>query len=134
MVKFLKTGRVVIVLAGRQAGKKAVILQNSEFGNKERPYGHCVVAGVEKPPQRLLRRMTRKALLRRSRVGAFLKVYNHKHLMPTRYNMELGTELRGKISIADPTKRVVSKKTVQKVFQHRFNLGKNLWFFKKLRF
>merc|ERR1711981_272068 len=50
MVKFLKDGKIVVLLQGRYAGKKAVILKVNEDGGKERPYGHCVVAGVAKAP------------------------------------------------------------------------------------
>ena len=41
----LKDGKIVVCLQGRYAGKKAVILKTDDEGNKERPYGHCVVAG-----------------------------------------------------------------------------------------
>ena len=41
----LKDGKIVVLLQGRYAGKKAVILKTDDDGNKERSYGHCVVAG-----------------------------------------------------------------------------------------
>ena len=53
MGKFLKTGKVVLLLQGRFAGKKAVIVQNNDNGTKERNYGHCLVAGVEKAPKKV---------------------------------------------------------------------------------
>mmetsp|Transcript_128849 Transcript_128849/g.222645 ORF Transcript_128849/g.222645 Transcript_128849/m.222645 type:complete len:135 (-) Transcript_128849:332-736(-) len=134
MVKFLKAGRVVIMLQGRMAGKKAVIVQNSDTGNKERPYGHCVVAGIEKYPRQITKRMSKKKIALRSALKPFIKVVNHRHLMPTRYNMDMGAEFKGKISISDPTKRTASKRNVKKVFQQRFNAAKNKWFFQKLRF
>jgi len=43
-------------LQGRQAGKKAIIIQNSDTGNKERPYGHCVVAGVQEYPKKVTKK------------------------------------------------------------------------------
>merc|ERR1712010_433056 len=49
MVKFLKDGKIVVCLQGRYAGKKAVILKTNDDGGKERPYGHCVVAGGTPP-------------------------------------------------------------------------------------
>merc|ERR1712196_510316 len=41
MVKFLKDGKIVVLLQGRYAGKKAVILKTNDDGGKERPYGRC---------------------------------------------------------------------------------------------
>ena len=41
----LKDGKIVVLLQGRYAGKKAVILKTDDEGGKERSYGHCVVAG-----------------------------------------------------------------------------------------
>merc|ERR1712093_818615 len=110
MTKFLKPGKVVIVTKGRFACKKAVIVQNTDGKSKER------------------------RIERRSRVGAFLRVFNHKHMFATRYNMDLSKELRGKISVADAAKKSESRGLVRKVFQARFNSGSNRWFFQKLRF
>ena len=134
MVKFLKPGKVVIVTKGKYAGKKAVIVQNTDAKNKERSYGHALLAGIKKYPKRVIRGMSKRRIERHSRVGTFLRVYNHKHFFATRYNLDLSTELRGKISVADATKKSESKKLVRKVFQARFNTGSNRWFFQKLRF
>ena len=134
MVKFLKPGKVVIVTSGRYAGRKAVIVQNSDSKNKERPYGHSLLAGVKTAPRKVIRGMSKRRIARRSRVGTFLRVYNHKHFFPTRYNMDLSKELRGRISVADASKRGESKKLVKKVFQARYNSNSNRWFFQKLRF
>ena len=41
---------MVIILGGRYAGKKAVIVKNFEEGDTNRPYGHALVAGVERTP------------------------------------------------------------------------------------
>jgi large subunit ribosomal protein L27e len=111
------------------AGKKAVIVQNSDTGNRERPYGHCVVAGIDAYPKKVSKRMSKKKIAIRSRIKPFIKVVNHRHLMPTRYNMDLAGEFKGKISIADPSKRKASKRNVKKVFQTRYNAGENKWFF-----
>lgn len=48
MVKIIKPGKVAVVLAGRQAGKKVVVIQQRDEGTKERPYPHAIVAGVER--------------------------------------------------------------------------------------
>ncbi|KAK4352984.1 hypothetical protein RND71_028502 [Anisodus tanguticus] len=48
MVKFLKPNKVVILLQGRYAGRKAVIVKAFEEGTRDRPYGHCLVTGIGK--------------------------------------------------------------------------------------
>ena len=84
MGKFLKPGKVVIVLNGRYAGKKAVIVKANDEGTSERPYGHALVAGVSKYPLKIKKSMGKKKQARRSRVKPFVRVVNFNHLMPTR--------------------------------------------------
>lgn len=48
MVKIVKPGKVAVVLQGRQAGKKVVVIQQRDEGTKERPYPHAIVAGIER--------------------------------------------------------------------------------------
>lgn len=48
MGKIMKPGRVVIVLGGRYAGRKAVVVKSYDEGSNERPYGHALVAGIDK--------------------------------------------------------------------------------------
>lgn len=133
-MKFLKPGKVVILTSGRYAGRKCVIVQNTDTKSKERSYGHSLVAGVKKSPKKVIRGMSKRTIARRSQVGVFLRVVNHKHFLPTRYNMDLTKELRGKINVSDAAKKSEAKKLVKKVFQARYNAGSNRWFFMKLRF
>lgn len=85
MVKLLRPGRVVIMLAGRYAGKKAVVVSVSEQGNADRPFGHAVVAGVAAPPRKVHKRMSKKKIEQRVKVRSFIKTVNFNHMMPTRY-------------------------------------------------
>jgi hypothetical protein len=48
----LRPGKVVIVLRGRFAGRKAVVLRNTDSTDR-RPYGHAVVAGIDRYPLRV---------------------------------------------------------------------------------
>ncbi|KAF8080006.1 hypothetical protein N665_0982s0008 [Sinapis alba] len=50
MVKFLKQNKAVILLQGRYTGKKALIIRSFDDGNRERLYGHYLVAGLKKYP------------------------------------------------------------------------------------
>ncbi|EPY23941.1 large subunit ribosomal protein L27e [Strigomonas culicis] len=134
MPKFLKPGKVVVVTSGRYAGRKAVIVQNTDESSKERPYGHALIAGVKKYPKKVTRGMTRQTIARRSQVGVFLRVVNHKHFLPTRYNVDLSKELRGKIDVSDSSKKSQSRRLVKKLFQARYNSGSNAWLFQRLRF
>lgn len=85
MVKFLKSGKVVIITRGRHAGHKAVIIKAIDEPTKTRPYPHVIVAGVGKAPAAIRKNATRREAWKQSRVGSFLKVVNQAHLMPTRY-------------------------------------------------
>eukprot|EP00449_Zooxanthella_nutricula_P032060 CAMPEP_0198491278 /NCGR_PEP_ID=MMETSP1462-20131121/2665_1 /TAXON_ID=1333877 /ORGANISM="Brandtodinium nutriculum, Strain RCC3387" /LENGTH=39 /DNA_ID= /DNA_START= /DNA_END= /DNA_ORIENTATION= len=39
MGKFIKAGRVVVLLQGRYAGKKAIVAKAFDDGTRQRPYG-----------------------------------------------------------------------------------------------
>ena len=134
MTRFVKPGRVVLMTNGRFAGRKAVVVQCQDQKTKERKYGHALVAGVKKYPKRVVRGMSKRRIARRSHVGAFLRIVNQKHCFATRYNMDLSKELRGKLSVADATRKNKSRRLLQKVFQARHNANSNRWFFQKLRF
>ena len=45
---------MVILLTGRYAGKKAVIVKNYDDGTSHRPYGHALVLGLSKEPRKVL--------------------------------------------------------------------------------
>ena len=66
--KFLKAGKVVLLLNGRMAGKKAVIAKTFDEGTQDRPYGHCIVAGIQKYPLKITKSMPEKKVAKRSRV------------------------------------------------------------------
>ena len=66
--------QVAIVLQGRQAGKKVVIVKQNDEGTKERPYPHAIVAGIERYPRKVTKRMGAKKLAKRSKVKPFIKV------------------------------------------------------------
>ena len=62
------------MLQGRQAGKKVVVIKQLDEGTKERPYPHAIVAGVERYPRKVTRRMGAKKLEKRNKVKPFIKV------------------------------------------------------------
>merc|ERR1712072_1011803 len=118
MVKFLKQGKVVIVLGGRYAGKKAVIVKNFDDGSAERRYGYAVIAGVERAPLKVTKTMGQRRIAKRSKVKSFVKIVNYSHLMPTRYSLEV--DLKSTVTledIQDPATRSKTRKEVRKVFE-----------------
>merc|ERR1719263_1298967 len=85
MVKFLKTGRIVVCTTGRMAGKKALIVKTFDDGTKTRPFPHALVAGVAKSPLKVTKAMSKKKVTKRSKCKSFVKYVNYNHMMPTRY-------------------------------------------------
>ncbi|KAL8287982.1 hypothetical protein RB597_000193 [Gaeumannomyces tritici] len=133
-MKFLKVGRVAIITRGRYAGKKVVIIQPSDLGNKMHPYGHAIVAGIERYPSKITRRMSKTRQEKRSKIKPFVKVVNYNHLMPTRYTLEL-EGLKGTVTndtFKEVSQREDAKKNVKKVLEERYTSGKNRWFFTPL--
>uniref|UniRef100_A0AAQ4QGA4 Large ribosomal subunit protein eL27 n=1 Tax=Gasterosteus aculeatus aculeatus TaxID=481459 RepID=A0AAQ4QGA4_GASAC len=89
MGKFMKPGKVVMVLAGRYAGRKAVIVKNIDDGTADRPYSHALVAGIDRYPRKVITTMSKKKIAKRSKIKVFVKVFNYNHLMPTRYSVDI---------------------------------------------
>ena len=85
MRKFLKPGKIVILLGGKYAGKKAVILKVFYEGSKNRKFGHALVAGIASAPRKVTRAMSEQRIQRRIRIKPFVKYVNFNHFMPTRY-------------------------------------------------
>ncbi|XP_015376608.1 PREDICTED: 60S ribosomal protein L27 isoform X1 [Diuraphis noxia] len=88
MGKIMKSGKIVLVLSGRYAGRKAVIMKTYDEGTAERQYGHALVAGIDRYPRKVTKRMSQEKLKKRSKIKPFLKVLNYNHLMPTRYSVQ----------------------------------------------
>ena len=139
----IKSGKVVIVLQGRFAGRKAIVVKAYDDGNAERRFAHAMVAGIDRAPRKVTRSMSKEKIQKRTKMKPFLKYVNYTHLMPTRYALEV--ELKSVVttdivsgSQANPTARQTARKEVKKLFEEKYNsslkTGKNKWFFQKLRF
>eukprot|EP01083_Nonionella_stella_P234874 826440_1 len=137
MVKFMNRGRVVLILQGRFAGSKAVILENKEPSRKHK-FNHCIVAGISKAPRRVTRSMNRTQIREKSTMHTFIKVVNQIHLMPTRYKLSLDV---GNVSVKSLNpkdgKRKRLRQTVRRKFRRMYfknSKPSTRWFFKKLYF
>ncbi|KAE8787132.1 60S ribosomal protein L27-3 [Hordeum vulgare] len=135
MVKCLKLGKAVILLRGRYAGKKVVIVRVFEEGTCDRPYVHCLVAGLAKYPKKVIRKDSAKKTSKKSRVKFFLKLVNFTHPMPTRYTLDI--DLKEVItgapdSLTTKDKKLTAANSAKAKLEDRFKTGKNRWFFTKL--
>lgn len=50
------------------------MIKQLDEGTKERPYPHAIVAGIERYPLKVTKRMGAKKLAKRSKVKPFIKV------------------------------------------------------------
>jgi large subunit ribosomal protein L27e len=122
----LKPGKVALVTRGRYAGRKAVILKPYDDGTKQHPYGHALVAGVERYPGKITARMGKKRIAKRSKVKPFVKLINYNHLMPTRYALEGIEQLKQQIGnegLKEVSQREEAKKVVKKSFEEKFQVN-----------
>merc|ERR1712032_1477429 len=121
MGKFIKAGRVVVLLQGRYTGKKAIVVKPFDDGSKIRPFGHCLVAGIDRAPMKVTKRMSKKKIAKRIRIKPFVKYVNYNHMMPTRY--QIPAEVDPKSLVSDQQMdtsdgRIEAKKFVQEKFAH----------------
>lgn len=146
----IKPGKIVIVLVGRFAGRKAVILRVFEEGTKDRKFGHILVAGLDKAPRRTLKKMSADKKEKRMKVTPFVKFINMQHVMPTRYNLDISEALNNAVGndvdLTDVAAKKDLKKTLKEKLEARYKSqgdkkesGKSQatgaqYFFRKLRF
>ena len=104
MVKFYKPGKVVVVLNGRNAGSKGIIVKSNYENTKDKKYPHCVVVGLSKGPRKPTKKNIAKLQARIRKLesqsdatdrlnalksfGVFIKTYNMSHLLATRYTIK----------------------------------------------
>ena len=106
MVKFYKPGKIVVILNGRYAGKKGVIVKSNYESVKDRKYPHCMVVGLSKGPKKPTKKNIAKMkaqieqlessekenaadrVKRLKSFGIFIKTYNMSHLLATRYTLK----------------------------------------------
>merc|ERR1719426_684586 len=123
MVKFLKTGRVVLVTGGRMAGKKAVLVKTFDDGTKARPFPHCLVAGVAKAPLKVTKRMGKKKVQKRTKCKTFVKYVNYNHMMPTRYVVPTDFDAKSLVTDAQMEShetKAEARKQVKAIFDEKF--------------
>ena len=79
MGKIMKAGKVILLLGGRYAGRKAVIVKPSDEGTTDKPFSHALVAGIDRYPRKVTKKMSKKKVAKRSKIKPFLKVMKQTH-------------------------------------------------------
>lgn len=138
----IKPGKVVVVLAGRYAGKKAVVVKALDDGTADKKFPHAVVAGIEVAPRKVTRSMNKKTIKRKTKVKPFIKALNYTHILPTRYVVDI--DLKKAEEKTEDKK--AQKKAIRKILEERYldqaaaaakserkSQGTS-YFYKKLRF
>ena len=74
MGKIMKANKVVLVLAGRYAGRKAIIVKPNDESTGDKPFGHALIAGIDRYPKMVTKRMSKKKIKQKSKIKPFLKV------------------------------------------------------------
>lgn len=143
----IKSGKVVIVLQGRHAGKKAVVVKTIDDSNKSgRRFQHCLIAGIARGPRKVTRAMSKRKVEKRSKcMKPFVKYVNVRHVFPTRYVVDMDVKkIVDEAELASPEKKTEIKRSLKEVFENRYlnqkavtsekkAVGSN-YFFQKLRF
>merc|ERR1712087_1101396 len=155
--RIMKYGRLVILLSGRYAGRKAVIVKVHDDQNAGRKFPHALVAGIDRYPRRVYIGLSQKKFDKKIKVKPFVKYVNLNHMMATRYTIGQELELEGfnkkveevvkggqKNVLEKADQRTVFRKELKKLFEMRYrslHLNSNdeksekmKFFFTKLRF
>merc|ERR1711974_208254 len=110
-------------LQGRYAGKKAIVVKVFDDGSRARPFPHCLMAGVDKAPLKVTKRMSKKKIAKKTRVKPFVKYANYNHIMPTRYQVPAEVQPASMVTdqqMDSPDGRCEAKKYVKKLLQEKF--------------
>merc|ERR1711964_918034 len=119
MGKILKKGKVIILLSGKHAGKKAIIVKTFDDGTQARRFSHALVAGIDRHPRRVSKAMSQKKLKKKSKIKPFVKCVNFTHMMPTRYTVDLDLQRIVTPEKLEEDRRDVAK-TVKTLFEGRY--------------
>ncbi|KJH52941.1 ribosomal L27e protein [Dictyocaulus viviparus] len=136
MGKIMKPGKVVLVLRGKYAGRKALVVKAHDEGGADRSYPHAIIAGIDKYPLKVTKGMGKKKQEKRNKLKPFVKVVSYSHLLPTRYSVDVAFDKANinKESLKIPKKKRCALAEIKSKFEERYKTGKNKWFFTKLRF
>jgi large subunit ribosomal protein L27e len=146
-LKSYQPGQVVLVLNGRMAGHKALIVKKFTK-NIDKNFQSILLLGIKRYPQQITRKMNTKKVFKKSRIKMFLKFFNKNHILPSSYHIYL-TDIKGLRSLLpknldnlNQSKQKIKKSKNEEcllfklgnIFTDAFFSGENKWFYKKLKF
>ncbi|GFS57423.1 60S ribosomal protein L27 [Trichonephila inaurata madagascariensis] len=111
MGKIMKVGKVVLVLNGRYAGRKAVVVKGKNVSlSRSLKEAHCLKS-------------------------VWIPCTSRVNISP-RYMVDIAFDksIVNKEVLKDPAKRRKARRDVKAKFEERYKTGKSRWFFQKLRF
>ena len=92
--------KVVVVLNGRYAGHKAVVVKNFDEGTSSRPYGHALVCGIANYPRKA--RPSRHALRTAAAANARLRPGPSGRARGWRVAWSLAAQLAVALALGEP--------------------------------
>ena len=138
--QLVTAGRFVILLNGRHAGKKALVLVSYPEPTNERKYPHCVVLGIDQAPKKVTKAMSQEQLVKRTQIKCFIKTVNSNHVLLTRHVLkddDFWTKVKPDAvvkALADPAEKKAALDNAAKVLRQKYLNNRIPWFFKKLAF
>ncbi|AEA39097.1 60S ribosomal protein L27 (nucleomorph) [Cryptomonas paramecium] len=135
-----KQGKIVILLSGRFAGCKAVIVSNN---HQRKKFENCVLLGISKYPSRYFKKKSKVSDAKSNKIKVFIKKVNKNHFFVTRYNVNFGEE-NGKLIRKFALNYIKNKKLqaknngeknfIKNLLSEQCLFDKNKWFFERLKF
>ena len=89
---------------------------------QDKKFAHALVAGIERYPLKVTKRMSAKKIERKTKVKPFVKIVNYNHILPTRYLVAADLDLKNVVTDEKLQNRVIRKqmkKEVRKLFQEK---------------
>ncbi|CAM9379625.1 unnamed protein product [Ectocarpus fasciculatus] len=71
----IKSGKVVVLVAGRYAGRKAIVVKPFDEGSENRKFGHAIVAGIDRYPRRVTKAMSKDKIKKRTKLKPFFNFF-----------------------------------------------------------
>lgn len=120
----MKTGKVVLVLGGRFAGRKAIVVKAYDDGSSDRAYSHALIAGIDKYPLPVSCRLAVCPLFRILRVFLVVDAFRHFLVRDQQKVAEkvFGTAANGQLKKAFWT---FSHKSLAQRFQPKLRINSN---------
>eukprot|EP00703_Trepomonas_sp_PC1_P005722 JAP90884.1 Ribosomal protein L27 [Trepomonas sp. PC1] len=124
-MSIFKPNTVCLVLQGRFAGKKCVVVEAHE--------NLVTVVGINNLPK--VNKSATEKQAAKAKMTTFIKVFHARHLMPTRYqHKQAFSNVVNKTALKDVNQKKKAVVEVTKKLTEEYSKGAEAWLFKKLAF